>query len=128
MNAEACFPDPIQLRDGGLVGGTRIFILEHYFRYVSSKGIIVVPTGFRTDGASIPKVFWSILGPHGSYFSAAIVHDFLYSKASNATWCMSRKDADDLFLEAMWNAGVGWHRNIIHAAVRCGGWRSFKAR
>ena len=128
MNAETCFPDTIQLRDGGLLHGTRVFILEHYFRYVSSKGIITVPTGFRTDGASIPRVFWSILGPHGSYFGAAIVHDFLYSKASNHHWLMTRADADKIFLEAMYNAGVGFHRNIIYAAVRLGGACAFKAK
>jgi hypothetical protein len=122
------FPDPIRLRDGGLRRGTRVFVLEHYYRYHSSRGTITVPTGFPTDGASIPRIFWPILGPHGSYFGAAIIHDYLYARASNGRHLMTRSDADKLFLEAMYNSGVGPHRHIIHAAVRIGGWASFKKK
>ncbi len=39
---------------------------------------VTVPTGFVTDLASIPRVFWSLLRPDGDYVYAAIIHDFLY--------------------------------------------------
>ncbi|EAL7930008.1 DUF1353 domain-containing protein, partial [Campylobacter jejuni] len=67
------------------------FILPNY------KGI--VPQGFKTDGASIPRLFWSLFPPFKSeYFSACVVHDFLCEKAK------SRKDyklADLVLKEAM---------------------------
>jgi hypothetical protein len=39
---------------------------------------IAVPTGFVTDFASIPQVFWSALRPDGLYTYPAIIHDYLY--------------------------------------------------
>lgn len=39
---------------------------------------IIVPRGFVTDLASIPRIFWSILRPDADYAYAAIIHDFLY--------------------------------------------------
>ena len=49
---------------------------------------IVVPQGFSTNGANIPRVFWSLLPPNRSdYLPAVIVHDYLcdlelYGKAN----------------------------------------------
>ena len=127
---DALFPDPILLRDGGTVNGDRVFILEHYFRYVSSYGTITVPTGFRTHGASIPRMFWPIFAPFdGDFFHAAIIHDYLYSKRSMGHFNCSRLDADKIFKEAMYNRGVGWlQRETVYRAVRIGGWRSWKKR
>lgn len=126
---KACFPDEIVLRDAGMDGSSRIFKMAHYFRYVSSLGIITVPTGFRTDGASVPRIFWIIFDPFGPYFPAALVHDFLYSKSSNHYFNVDRATADSIFKEAMFNIGIGWMmRETIYRAVRIGGWGSFKKR
>lgn len=123
------FPDVLELRDGGMVNGSRTFIVAHYFRYISSLGTVTVPTGFRTDGASIPKAFWNILEPFGPYFPAALVHDYLYSGASDGHFTTDRQTADMLFKEAMFNLGVGWPtRETIYRAVRLFGGRSYKKR
>jgi hypothetical protein len=125
----SCFPDEIRLRDAGLKNGVRWFALEHYYRVITSKGMFTIPTGFQTDGASIPKAFHGLLGPHGSWFPAAIFHDWAYSKCSDHRIPRDRKLADDLFLELMFNLGVPWWtRHTIHSAVRMFGGRSYKAR
>lgn len=36
-----------------------------------------VPEGFVSDGASVPRVFWSLFPPVGRYFLAAVLHDYL---------------------------------------------------
>jgi hypothetical protein len=41
---------------------------------------IIVPVGFVTDFASVPRPFWSFLPPYGPWTRAAIVHDFLWRK------------------------------------------------
>jgi hypothetical protein len=122
------FPDPLDLRDAGVRGDTRLLRLTHYFRYVNAVyGTITVPTGFVTDGASIPKVFWPILGPQGQWFYAAIIHDFLYSKASNSHFKVTRWEADEIFLEAMTSLKVPWVKRVaIYQAVRMFGWTAFK--
>ncbi len=118
------FPDPLIFKDAGMVAGSRVFELTESFRYLSSLGVITVPAGFVTDGASIPKVFWSIMSPFGEYFEAAVIHDFLYSRKSEV---YDRFVADNIFKEAMYNIGVPWPtREIIYRAVRLFGWRFFK--
>lgn len=48
--------------------------LEHQGKYKTVR----VPSGFVTDLASIPKVFWSILPATERYTFPAIIHDYLY--------------------------------------------------
>ncbi|EAH9843942.1 DUF1353 domain-containing protein [Campylobacter upsaliensis] len=46
----------------------------------------VVPKGYTTDGASIPRIFWSLYPPYKSeYFSACVLHDYLCSRAMHET-------------------------------------------
>lgn len=123
------FPDTIELRDAGMSGTSRIFTLTHSFRmHTSNHGTIAVPAGFNTDGASIPQVFWNIIGPFGPYFASAIIHDFLYSKSGFFRYPhITRKQADDIFLEGMKKLGVAWwQRRSMHLAVRTFGWRSYR--
>jgi len=124
------FPDVAQFADAGMRGDSRIFRLTAAFRYRSSVGTIVIPKGFCTDGASVPRIFWSLLDPWSNFFSSAIVHDFLYSKDSDFFFPLTdRKEADRIFLEAMYNARVGWlTRHTVHSAVRLGGWASYKKK
>jgi hypothetical protein len=118
------FPDKLCFEDAGMRGSSRCFRLEKPFSYVSSKGTIIVPEGFITDGASIPKVFWSILAPFGDYFAAAVIHDYLYNKECPL---YNRKEADLIFKEAMFNIGVPWYRrDIVYQAVNTFGWACFR--
>ena len=124
------FPDVAVFKDAGMRGSCRIFQLTEPFRYLSSIGTITIPKGFFTDGASVPRIFWNIFSPWGSYFSAALVHDYLYSKDSSDTFPVDeRLVADKIFKEAMFNAGVGWvTRETVYRAVRLGGWASYKKK
>jgi Protein of unknown function (DUF1353). len=84
---------------------------------------VVVPVGFVTDLASIPKVFWSSgLRPEGSYAYAAIVHDYLY-------WTQDRprEEADNILREAMQDSKVGnLVLDAIYRAVRLAGESAWK--
>jgi hypothetical protein len=121
MNA---FPDTLHFEDAGMRGSSRCFRLTEDFTYLSAVGAITVPSGFVTDGASIPKIFWSILSPFGDYFAAAVIHDYLYSNNNDK---FSRLQADLIFKEAMFNLGVPWYRReVIFRAVHSFGGSSFK--
>jgi hypothetical protein len=107
-------------------GASRIFRLTAPFSYLSSRGPLTVPAGFETDGASVPRMFWSILDPFGPYFKAAVIHDWLYSPHNRR---FTRAQSDELFLEAMRNNGLDWmRRELIYRAVRLGGWRSYRGK
>ena len=81
---------------------------------------IVVPIDFVSDGASIPKLAYSIIGGPwtGRYAEAAIIHDWLYFSQTT-----TRKQADIIFIKAMRVLGVSWWRRIaMYRAVRTFGW------
>lgn len=86
--------------------------------YKSPLKLFIVPEGFITDFASVPRVFWTLLPPAtGRHREAAVLHDYLYTIKST-----SRKFADNIFLDAMIGAKVpAWKRQLIYWAVRFGG-------
>lgn len=57
---------------------------------------IIVPAGFCSDGASVPRLFWGVISNWGKYAQAAIVHDLIY-----ATGLLDRAAADRIFREAI---------------------------
>ena len=78
---------------------------------------VVAPTGFVTDLASIPRVFWSLLRPDGEYAYAAILHDYMYWKQDR-----TRALADETFFLVMKDYGVDpTAASTIYTAVRAGG-------
>jgi len=111
------FRTPLRFED---VGGLP-FTLIDALQYDSDRlGAIVVPAGFQTDLASIPRSLWTILPPVGKYDAAAVVHDFLYQQPPAGC---SRDDADAVLDEAMIVCGVPtWQRRLIYVGVRVGGW------
>lgn len=84
----------------------------------ANEQLIIVPIGFVTDFASIPRFLWAIVPPWGQHGKAAVVHDFLYK-----SHLFSRKESDDIFLDAMTVLGVGkFKRTAMWMAVRSFGW------
>lgn len=116
-----------QMLDTRYMPDTDNHMVLNGFRYwignVNSGSYVDVPTGFRSDGASVPKIFQNIISPWGKHGQAAVLHDFLctyrtvivYGKAVS----ISRKQADDIFLEAMKVLDVPALRyNTMYIAVR----------
>lgn len=82
--------------------------------------VIEISTGTKTNLASIPRVFQSVVTPNGRERLAAVVHDDLYERQPK--WC-TREMADQIFLEAMTVLGESWlRRSLMYSAVRIGGW------
>jgi Protein of unknown function (DUF1353) len=74
------------------------------FKYVDSRDIAwPVPAGTRVDGASIPSVFWSIIGAlyTGKYREASVIHDY-YCATKSRHW----KAVHKVFLDGMVARGV----------------------
>ena len=89
-----------------------------------SRTYLKVPAGFITDFASIPWLFWTFLPSWGKYGKAAVVHDYLYQ-----TQTKTRKESDQIFLEAMGVLGVRrWRKYPMYLAVRWFGWLVWKRK
>ena len=101
----------------------KIRLISHLI-YVYEDTEIVAPAGFVSDGASIPRIFWRVIGPpfRGRYRDAAIIHDWLYSSGS-----FTRIETDKIFMQAMKELGVSsWRRGAMYRAVRIGGANSWQ--
>ncbi|WP_069164414.1 DUF1353 domain-containing protein [Nocardia altamirensis] len=74
----------------------------------------VIPAGFRTDFASVPRALVWLVPRYGAYTRAAILHDFLRN-----TDVVSTVDADGLFRRCLHEFGVSLPRRwMMWAAVR----------
>jgi len=78
--------------------GETVAVLQKDMAYYTSKGCIVVPKGFESDGCSMPRFFWRVFGhPFDmQYLREAILHDYLYK-----TQIFDRKTADLIFREEL---------------------------
>lgn len=108
--------------------GKKLWILTHPLTYSMPFGLMTVPKNFITDGASCPKLLYSLCTPmSGLSAEAAVLHDYLYSKDSDIARMVSRKVADLFFRAGLLSEGVSiTMAAIIFAGVRIGGAASFK--
>lgn len=94
--------------------------LQYWTMVNGKQELIEVEAGFRTDLASIPKLFRSLIPQNGRHRKPAVVHDYLYRRAGFHGW--DRKTCDKIFLEGMIVEGVPrWRRQVMYRAVRAGG-------
>lgn len=83
-----------------------------------AAGILVVPSDFETDFASVPRLPLVFLMAGETCHRAAVVHDWLYSPPER----FSRSVCDKILREAAQASGVSfWRRWLVWAGVRVGG-------
>lgn len=76
----------------------------------------VIPAGFRTDFASVPRALVWLVPRYGIYTRAAILHDYLRSSE-----VVSSADADGIFRRCLRECSVSIPRRyMMWAAVRLG--------
>ena len=91
--------------------------------WVGTKGdTFVVPEGFVTDFATVPRFLRGVVDDTGSYTPAAVLHDYLIVYLINHTDPLLRitsRDADGIFRRIMKDLGTPWAiRWPMWAAVR----------
>jgi hypothetical protein len=80
----------------------------------------VIPAGFRTDFATVPRVVTWLIPRFGVYTLAAILHDWLCTEGIRSGAVTSR-EADGIFRRVMREAGVPVLRRwLMWAGVRWG--------
>ncbi len=110
--------------EGKLIEGAgMVWELTDTFIVIVDGTPIIVPKGFKTNFASVPKAFHSVISQIGKHAPAAVVHDWLYY-----FHIYNRKYADFVFLEIMKHLGVTlWKRQAMYYAVRMFGWVAWNA-
>lgn len=85
---------------------------------------VVVPRGFNTDFASVPRLPLAYLLAGGVGNAAAVVHDYLYREVPHA---FTRDQADEMFYQALLACSVPrWRAWLMWAAVRIAGSGSYR--
>ncbi|MBR6240694.1 MAG: DUF1353 domain-containing protein [Lentisphaeria bacterium] len=82
----------------------------------------VIPRGFESDGASVPRFFWRIVCPplDPAAVRAGVAHDYIY-RVQPSGW--TRKEADLMFLCFLIEDGLSPYRaRRAYLAVRLFGW------
>jgi hypothetical protein len=104
------------------------FSLVEWFRYQGKAGAWVVTCEDlpETDLASIPNFFGWFVSRYGAHTLAALLHDHLVHNGGRLEPPVSRKDADDVFLQALTELNVPYLRSrLMWCAVSLGTrWRS----
>lgn len=98
-----------------LDGSDSTWTLDSALVYSSNlyEHVIIVPEGFTTDFASVPRLPLSYLFFGDTAHAAAVVHDYLYGSRT-----VSKTLADRIFLEAMGVSGIpAWRRYPMFLAV-----------
>jgi len=88
----------------------RMYELERGVTYRTEAGeLSTVREGFHFDFASVPRALWWLYPPTGTkgnpYGIAALIHDWLLTHHKIGGRKITRKEADDIFLEIMLYTG-----------------------
>jgi hypothetical protein len=88
--------------------------------YRGNRDRFVVPAGFRTDFATVPRLVVWLVPRFGAYTLAAILHDWLCTEGIRSGAVTSR-EADGLFRRVMRESGVPVLRRwLMWCGVRWG--------
>ena len=97
------------------------YMVEHEISYITNSNYkLTILPGFKTDGASVPRLFrWYISPFNGPWAPAACLHDLMY----RINYMQSRSYCDYLFKEALITSNIRLSMvYTIWLAVRLGGW------
>jgi len=93
------------------------------------RHVVTLPEGYVFDGASIPRLVWSVIGHpfDPSFLVAAAVHDWYCERATELKDYQLRVIGDAVFFALLRRAGVPWwKRSSMYVAVRSYGLWTFR--
>jgi hypothetical protein len=103
----------------------RFKTLEPISHTLINGGILIVPKGTVSNGASVPRLLWGIYSPYGTYTYPAVVHDYLYENN-----LYTREFADRQFLLDMGKTNTNkFTKWLFYYVVRIFGglnWNKYK--
>lgn len=122
------FPADLPFENHGWINRERIIRVTEDYGALTECGFIVLKKGFLSDGGSVPKACYSIVGhPFEGYLPACAVHDLLYRKDNG--YDLTRAEADMILRDLMADLGYSWAKRwAFWSSVRAGGWRSWQKK
>lgn len=73
----------------------------------------IVPAGFISDGATVPRILWPVFPPIGRYLKATLVHDYYLQLGHQ------RKTCDQHFKQCLIHLGIKpWRAKAMYYGLR----------
>ena len=108
--------------------GTRHWEIAKDFEYELNEKKYVIPSGFKFDGASIPKFLHTFLSPVGVLLLGGLVHDYAYKYATlqlvegKKGKSLDQKQSDQIFRDINIEVNGFYSMNYLaYYALRIGG-------
>ena len=108
--------------------GTRHWEIAQDFEYELNGKKYVIPSGFKFDGASIPKFLHTFLSPVGVLLLGGLVHDYAYKYATlqlvegKKGKSLDQKQSDQIFRDINIEVNGFYSMNYLaYYALRIGG-------
>ena len=108
--------------------GTRHWEIAQDFEYELNGKKYVIPSGFKFDGASIPKFLHTFLSPVGVLLLGGLVHDYAYKYAAlqlvkgKKGKSLDQKQSDQIFRDINIEVNGFYSMNYLaYYALRIGG-------
>lgn len=119
------FLDELDIRLIGYIHGRAIWKLNSDLRFkLNDRITIIVPKGFETDLASVPRIPLVFMLWGDRVHREAVLHDYLYRKDSLSF--VTRACADNIFKIAMKRKNPFYVYEPIYWGVRLGARRCFQ--
>lgn len=99
--------------------GGECWVLVEDFHVLVDGMMFTVPAGFKTDGASIPRLLWRLCGHplETRRFPIAVLHDWLYEEG--AALGLTRQQVDEIYRDGLLSLGYGkWTAATEYYAIR----------
>lgn len=104
-----------------------VFTLREKLEISRNGKLLIVPVGFKSDGASVPRFFWRAVFPPGDNRAllAAFAHDYVYRMHPEG-W--TKAEADQMFHDLLIRGGIPWYRaKAAYLGVRLFGGKAWEA-
>ena len=111
--------------------GTRHWEIAKDFEYELNGTKYIIPSGFKFDGASIPKFLHTFLSPVGVFLLGGLVHDYAYKYAAlqpkkGALLLLDQKKADEIFRDINIEINGFYFMNYLaYWSLRLGGFMAW---
>lgn len=104
--------------------GNRLWVVTKPFCFSVDDYEFTVPQGFVTDGASCPRILWSICAPvAGPFGEGAVIHDWFYNDGPD----IGRYNADMvLYCMGKYRGANIVQAQLVKTGVNSFGWMSYK--
>lgn len=111
----------VKVKEAGDAGRARWRLTADLAYHSQLHGMIIVPSGFITDFASVPRLPVAYWLTGDTAHASAVVHDYLcrvHYESCKISW----KRAAQVFIEAMKHEQVpAWRRTMMYWGVRLAG-------